>query len=230
MYKYLIAIFVFLATEGSSQLEKIGVYGGAYTLNYDSESGLRHSSFVRSYRLGLMTSSYIGGRFSFESGMFIDFSPASRMTPSLKLDDKYPTTLSDYTSTNVGIPLGIMMRTNVTRACVTYIKLSANTLFTVYDKQNVKVHGTTSDPSQFESTFSTSGTKFQYFSSDLDFGFGTFWHIRKLDLQLVLEPKFTIVRYRGERMLDNFPTENLFNSGVGFFGRMGIELTVYRNI
>ncbi len=174
----------------NAQLEKIGAYGGTSLVvnKYRTQEISKINGpafFSLRQRFGAMASFYKDGRFSYEIGLLADVhkKPGSKRK-SFKYDDGLKFNLVDHKYVNLGIPLSITMRTNTARNCVTYFKLSLINLFTVYNNRHV---ANTSIPDRLAlipPSLKSTITGLSYYSTDIDFGFGTFWYLKKYGLKL----------------------------------------------
>jgi hypothetical protein len=235
--RYLFGFIVtFLSFSLNAQLEKIGVFSNTSfvvqkyrsfnnaNINSTAFIGLRH-------RVGAMASFYLDSRFSYEVGIVADHhqKPESERR-RFKYDDGLIFNLNEHKFVNLGIPLIITMRTNNARNCTTYFKLSLINLFTVYDNQRVANTELPDRLAQLPLSMSSTNSDIKYFSTDIDFGFGTFWHLKKLGAKLCLEPRITVAQYRGGVQANHLPEREIFNPEFSILTSMGFEVTIYKDM
>jgi hypothetical protein len=236
MKNLLCLIVVFLSISLNAQLEKIGAYAGTSLIvnNYRSQENAKVNGsafFSLRQRFGGMASFYGDYRFSYEVGLIADMhkKPEGERT-SFKYDDGLNFNLANHKYVNIGVPLSISMRTNSSRNCVTYFKLSLINLFTVYDNQLVANTNIPDRLSLIPPSINSTTSGLKYFSTDIDFGFGTFWYIKKLGAKLCLEPKVTVAQYRGGIQANHLPERQIFNPEFSILTSMGIEVTIYKDM
>lgn len=225
---FLFAMLMMASLRTDAQFEKIGIIGGpSKVMNIHGNNQF----FSIGYRLGGMASYRLPGRFSFETGGFFDFHKMpENESLSIALKDDTHYSLDSKREINVGIPLGIMMRTNITRGCVTYLKVSVNPIFNIHQTQLTSSVQSEDLPLETNNAIQSSRSGVQYYSTDLDFGFGTFWHINSAGLQLCVEPKFTMIQHRAS-ITSIQPSEiKLVPSRLLIMSRMGFEVTIYKDL
>jgi len=236
MRYFIVAFLILLSIQAEAQLEKAGAFVGTALVvhNYDKLNTNQHIGqgfFALRHRIGGMASFYGDELFSFESGLLFDYHeiPNERDQPFENGDKSY-FSLLEHKYVNVGVPLSITMRTNSTRNCVTYFKLSLVNLFTVHEKQTVSINQFSTDPSHISEPLSSAENKFNYYSTDIDFGFGTFWYLKKIGAKFCLEPKVTLFQYRNSMRASHIPNRDLVIAHNKLLSSLGFELTLYKDL
>ena len=225
-----------ISVSAQLNLERVGVYGGtSITIQkYNVEKvgrGRDSGVLALSNRVGGFLSYYGDRRFSYETGLFVDMVDIPHDGRfHFKYDDGLSFDLQRHEYTNIGIPIAAVMRTNVTRSCVTYFKFALNNIFTVQDRQTLLYTGSSEQSPGLAGTESIDSGGFRYFGSDVDFGFGTFWYLKKFGARLCLEPKITVLQYRNNMRVNSSPDKRILNSQFNVFSRMGFEVSLYKNL
>jgi hypothetical protein len=229
-------IIALISLNLNAQLEKIGAYAGTSIVvnkyrNQENSKLNGTAFFSLRQRFGTMASFYNDHRFSYEVGLLADLhqKPASKRR-SFKYEDGLKFKLVNHNYVNLGVPLSITMRTNTARNCVTYFKLSLVNLFTVYDNQHVANTSIPDRLSLLPLSQKSTTTGLKYYSTDIDFGFGTFWYLKKYGVKLCLEPKVTIAQYRGKMEANHLPEREIFIPEFSILTALGFEVTIYKDM
>jgi len=226
-------LFMALSFSIHAQLEKVGVYGGvSFSVQnygvYENGEGKRNGFFAPSYRLGIMTSFYGDNRFSYETGIVMDMtSIPNQRNLRFKYDDGLVLKLEDHSVTNIGIPLSATMRTNVTQNCVTYFKFSMINFFNIREEQRFLYEQIPENSDFISSENRSISANINYYSTDLEFGFGTFWYLKKWNAKFCIEPKVTVFQYQNSRHFNTLPERKIIDNNFKILARLGIELTLY---
>ena len=233
-------LFCFIITFSSfsinAQLEKIGAYSNTSFVvqKYRSYSNakLNGPGFVGvRHRVGGMASFYLDSRLSYEIGFVADVHiKAANRRGTIVYEDGLNIKLTEHKFVNLGVPVSITMRTNNARNCATYFKLSLINLFTVHDNQSVENTNLPDRLAQVPTSMNSTSTGIKYFSTDIDFGFGTFWYLKKFGAKICLEPKITVSQYRGGIKANHLPNREIFIPEFNILTSMGFEITLYKDM
>ena len=235
--KFLMSVLLsFILLNADAQLEKMGLYAGTSLIvhNYRSnKNGAINGNgfFSQRYRVGVMTSFYGDERFSYETGILTDYHHIkNNKTQNLNFDDGVNFSLENHNYVNLGIPLSITIRTNVTPSCVTYFKFSMINLFTINNNQSVTNNRLTDELSYLPHKMVSTNNDIQYYSTDFDFGFGTFWYIKKIRAKFCLEPRVTFFQYRGAMNANHLPDRKIMHAHSKLLSSLGFEIMFYKDL
>lgn len=232
--------FCFIVTFSSfslnAQLEKIGAYSNTSFViqKYRSHSNakLNGPAFVGvRHRVGGMASFYLNSRLSYEIGFVADaHKKSANRRGTIVYEDGLKINVAEHKFVNLGVPLSITIRTNRARNCATYFKLSLINLFTVHDNQSVENINLPDRLAQLPTTINSTSTGIKYFSTDIDFGFGTFWYLKRFGAKLCLEPKITVAQYRSGIKANHLTDREIFIPEFNILTSMGFEVTIYKDM
>ena len=229
-------IITLLSLNIHAQLEKIGAYSNTSFViqkyrSYNNERTNSTAFIAVRHRIGGMASFYLDSRFSYEVGFLAEQTKKpENENRSFLYDDGLSFNMTSHKFVNIGVPLSITMRTNNARNCATYFKLSLVNLFTVYDHQSVVTNKLPDELATVPTFTGGSNSGIKYFSTDIDFGFGTFWYLKKFGAKLCLEPKITVAQYRGRSTANHFPDRDIFLPEFNILTSMGFEITIYKDM
>jgi len=228
--------FLFLFSDGlSSQIEltKLGVHASVFrNINeYNSNNSSWRSSNDINIKMRLGAEAYLDvpGRFSFTTGLHFDYM-SSEFPRQFHIENDLHAELQEHNIVNMGIPLGIVLRTFTTRSCATYIKLNLINNFTVFESEQYTYFSDENKLVTRTTGLSSNSIKLDYYSTDIEFGFGTFWEIPWLKAQLSIEPKFSFLQFVNSNKVDNMQSTQLYDSYTGVYSSLGLQITMYKEL
>lgn len=240
----LVCFLLFGLVEGlNSQalIERIGVSIGVFRSQIDytvDDLGFsrRMGKLFTAQRLAYRQSSYINRRLDLETGLNIDFLNIQEAEKGelyyYQFDERRTAALVKHQQLFIGIPVGIVYRTFETASCVTYLKLSMNNKFRVYENEDFeteKVNGG-SFLRNGESYYDHDQWSFEYAGYDMEFSFGTFWTIDGINARFCLEPKISLFSFVTANKLNRDESEYLHSSYANVFSNMGVELVIFKDL
>jgi len=175
------------------------------------------------------------GRFSLESGLFLDklsYKNKDDHPSSYIIDSDNVLSIDKHTMIKLGVPLNLLCRTYQTEACVTFLKLTWNNSVMIHEQEKFveEFNDDFSTQSRSASMLSNSQSGFDFSNSELEFSFGTYLRVNGIDAQFAIEPKFSIYNYVAANTVNTRPDLNLYEAHARIYGSMGIELTMYKII
>ncbi len=198
-------------------------------------------------RLGGRISFGLNCRLSFDTGLYLDHHniklissggkelfTRSKSDTGLELRNTSQEInhLTNHTLVNTTIPFNLMFRTFISKSCVTYVRLSYNHSFNIYESEKYADEFVLTDVLNKEITPSMNGESwgFNYFGSDIEFAFGNFWNLDKLNAHLCIEPTITLLSRRTSNHAITDPGLVLYDKHQNAFSAIGFEVMLYKNL
>ena len=248
----ILLIFLFQISEGQSQIkaEKIGLVLSSkkaiQSYNNNHHTYLSKEDYLMN-RLGGRISFALNCRFSFDTGLYFDHHNINLVADGrrrlftrsrgktgveLRSTSERKNHLINHSLVNTTIPLNIMYRTFISKSCVTYLRLSYNHSFNIYESEEYADEFILDDILNKRETPSLNADSFgfNYFGSDIEFAFGNFWNLDKLDAHLCIEPTITLLSKRTRNNSIEDPGLVLFDKHQNAFSAIGFEVMLYKNL
>ena len=238
--------FIVASQLSFSQTFKIGAFGGFSRdiVGYANErkpNSNNGENIIYRYKTGVKASYSPWYKVSIEPSIFIS---TAEFQDDVRIEEKqvfakyrYSTGNNDrialeaHKMTSVGPSIGLLFKTNRNKGCVTFITLNYSRSYTIQESERF-VNYQSDEINTINSThaYSSSESKFEHNSSELDFSFGAYWHIPNFDGEIRLEPKFNIYRTFVQNEINSVPDVSLINDYTRTFGGMGFEISVNKNL
>lgn len=246
----IIILFQISEAQGQIKAEKIGLVVSAKKAiqSYNDPSG--EFQIKKDYlmnRIGGRVSFGLNCRFSFDTGLYLDHHNINLISKAgkelfsqsksedgleLRSTSLKKNHLTNHAMVNTTIPLNLMYRTFVSNSCVTYLRLSYNHSFNFYESERYADEFVLSDVLNKQETPSLNADSFgfNYFGSDIEFAFGNFWNLKKLNAHLCIEPTITLLSKRTSNHAIEDHGLVLYDKHQNAFSAIGFEVMLYKNL
>ncbi len=225
--------------------EKVGLVFSAGTrmseFQLDAETNKTIKNLGRANRLGGRISFGLNCRLSFETGLYADFGRHRFSQPSRSgallggakgqfANGEY-SYFAEHQYLNFTLPLTLTVRTFISGSCVTYARLSYNSIFNMIQQNNYQQSDPDIGLGYNNGLYGGRQLvkKASYQGSAVEFAFGNFWEVKSLNALFCIEPRVNIMtQQRGETSGSVYGAP--FTENRLFLNGFGIELMLYKNL
>jgi len=250
LFSFVTFLFNISLAQGQIHAEKMGLVVSskkALQSYNDADSPFMSKKDYVMNRLGGRVSFALNCRLSFDTGLYFDhhqINLASKNNKGLFKRGKSAegvqlrniteqnSFLESHTMLNTTIPFNIMFRTYISNSCVTYLRLSYNHSFNIYESEDYSdvYSGDDLFLKTQKNELDSEAFGFKYYGSDVEFAFGNFWNLKKLNAQLCIEPTITLVSNRTQNTAIEDPSLVLYDKHQRAFSAIGFEVMLYKNL